>query len=105
MIQSVFCFIKKEKEDVISDTALQNGERTRLVSPSMYSIAEFIEKINPKDEKNSKPLNDEDPIYAAAKADVPLKDKDGGHVVHHEIEEHEPKKENGALDKGASDIS
>lgn len=42
--------LTKREEDVISDTALQNGERTRLVSPSMYSIADFIEKINPKDE-------------------------------------------------------
>lgn len=42
--------LTKREEDVISDTALQNGERTRLVSPSMYSIADFIEKINPQDE-------------------------------------------------------
>ena len=43
------------------------------------------------------------PPDAAARADVPLEDKDGGHVVHHETEEHEPKKEKGALDKGASE--
>ena len=55
MIQSVFYFIKKEKEDVISDTALQNGERTRLLSSSIYSIADFIEKINPQGEKSQSP--------------------------------------------------
>ena len=40
---------------------------------------------------------------AAASADVPLEDKDGGHVVHLAKEEIDPKKENGALDKGASE--
>ena len=41
----------KREEDVISDTILDKGQAsTRLLSPSMYSIAEFIEKINPKDE-------------------------------------------------------
>ena len=45
------------------------------------------------------------PPDAAAAPNVPLEDKDGGHVVHHETEEHEPKKENGALDKGALDIT
>ena len=43
------------------------------------------------------------PPDAAAATDVSHQDNVvGGHVVHHEIEEHEPKKENGALDKGAS---
>ena len=45
-----FLTVQKRKEDVISDTALQNEERTRLVSPSIYSIPDFIEKINPQDE-------------------------------------------------------
>ena len=43
--------LTKREEDVISDTILDKGQvSTRLVSPSTYSIAEFIEKINPKDE-------------------------------------------------------
>ena len=42
--------LTKREEDVISDTALHNEERTRLLSPSVYSIPKFIEKINPKDE-------------------------------------------------------
>lgn len=42
--------LTKREEDVISDTALHNEERTRLLSSSIYSIPDFIEKINPKDE-------------------------------------------------------
>ena len=42
--------LTKREEDVISDTILDKGQAsTRLLSPSTYSIAEFIEKINPKD--------------------------------------------------------
>ena len=45
------------------------------------------------------------PPDAAAAPTVPLEDSTTGvRVVHHETEEHEPKKENGALDKGASEI-
>ena len=44
------------------------------------------------------------PPDAATAPTVPLEDSTtGGHVVHHETEERDPKKENGALDKGASD--
>ena len=42
------------------------------------------------------------PPDAAAALDVTHQDNVGGHVVHHESEERDPKKENGALDKGAS---
>ena len=42
------------------------------------------------------------PPDAAAVLDVTHQDNVGGHVVHHESEERDPKKENGALDKGAS---
>ena len=44
------------------------------------------------------------PPDAAAAPTVPLEESaTGGHVVHHETEERDPKKENGALDKGASE--
>ncbi len=44
------------------------------------------------------------PPDAAAAPTVPLEDSTTGvRVVHHETEEHEPKKEKGALDKGASE--
>ena len=42
------------------------------------------------------------PPDAAAAPDVTHQDNVGGHVVRHESEERDPKKENGALDKGAS---
>ena len=42
------------------------------------------------------------PPDAAATSDVTHQDNVGGHVVHHENEDVYPKKENGALDKGAS---
>ena len=77
---------------------------------SANSITESSEKVNTFDEKNSKPLNDEDPTIADSNEKLSQDElratleesTTGGHVVHHETEEHEPKKENGALDKGAS---
>ena len=56
MVQSVFYFIKKEKEDVMNATILDKGQvPPRLLSSFIYSIPNFIEKINPKDEKIQRP--------------------------------------------------
>ena len=43
------------------------------------------------------------PPDASAAPDVTHQDNVGGHVVHHESEERDPKKENGALNQSASD--
>ena len=41
----------KREEDVVNATIQDKSQASpRLLSPSTYSIAEFIEKINPKDE-------------------------------------------------------
>ena len=37
---------------VMGDTALQEGERTRLLPASTYSIADFVRKINPVTKKS-----------------------------------------------------
>ena len=73
-------------------------------------IPENTKKVNTSDEKNSKPLNDEDPPIADSNEKLSQDElratleysTTGVRVVHHETEEHEPKKEKGALDKGAS---
>ena len=50
---------KIEKTGVMDDTALPNGERTRLLPVSEYSISDFIQKINPSDENFFKYIPDE----------------------------------------------
>ena len=43
--------LTKREEDVVNATIQDKSQASpRLLSPSTYSIAEFIEKINPKDE-------------------------------------------------------
>lgn len=50
---------KIEKTGVMDDTALPNGERTRLLPVSEYSISDFIKKINPSDKNFFKYIPDE----------------------------------------------
>ena len=76
-------------------------------TPSISIIPPTDEKINTSDEKNSKPLNDEAQI-GAENVDKHSQDElratleDNIAHVHYESEDVDPKKENGALDKGAS---
>ena len=83
----------KEKAPTwFTSKGLQLPELVQTIIGTNNIIPENSEKVNTSDEKNSK-------LGAAAAPTVPLKDKDGGHVVHHEIEEHEPKKKTAHLIK------
>ena len=103
-----------QKEKILPTVTPQDAFVDILKDPSINSIPENIKKVNTSDEKNSKPLNDEAPIGAGnnekhsqdelrATLEAKVANVVGGHVVYNESEERAPKKENGALDKSASE--
>ena len=51
--------LTKIETSVMDDTALQEGERTRLLPVSDISIPQLIKKINPEDENFFKYIPDE----------------------------------------------
>ena len=51
--------LTKMEADVFEDTALHSEERTLLLPASTYSIPQFVEKINPRDENFFKYIPDE----------------------------------------------
>jgi len=51
--------LTKIETGVLDDTALNKEERTRLIPISKYSIPQFVQKINPKDENFFKYIPDE----------------------------------------------
>ena len=79
-------FINAKNLDVTSEI--------EIATPSISIIPPTDEKINISDEKNSTPLYEATP-------DVTHQDNVAH--AHYESEDVNPKKENGALDKGASD--
>ena len=110
---------KKEVSQFINANSLDVTSEIEIATPSINIIPPTDEKINTSDEKNSNSLYDKDPpiadnvgkqsqdelratLEAKADPDVPIDDNAGGHVVHLDNEVIDPKKENGALGKGAS---
>ena len=85
---------KKEVSQFINAKDLDVTSEIEIATPSINIIPPTDEKINISDEKNSTPL------YEAA-PDVTHQDNVAH--AHYESEDVDPKKENGALDKGASD--